>query len=279
MTSLSANVEICVAATVREGTELQTPKKKTLFHRPKAGAHRKSVGFDDVGPLSLRQQMVPPGHVLSAGGNLVGPEPLFHNLTFSAGGSHCPRDSCSYTCPPSLHPVSCAASFSSSSSTICPCDSTSDRLGPKNLMRSLELLRGLPKQVQRIVQPVIYSNAYWEHPKAVLLSVVADENTDVPARSVQSSRRPVSSAESSRRTRRAIPYLSLQVNFQATTNTDQSACTGQMAEPSLATGLCVLVISGYPPHSAGGEQLSGAYKSRGACCAGGDRSVRQGCRP
>ena len=210
MTSLSANVEICVAATVREGTELQTPKKKHFFHRPKAGAHRKSVGFDDVGPLSLRQQMVPTGHVLSAGGNLVGPEPVFHNLTFSAGGSHCPRDSCSYTCPPSLHPVSCAAS----SSTICPCDSTSDRRGPKNLMRSLELLRELPEEVQSIVQPVTYSNAYWGHPKAVLLSVVADENTDVPARSVQSSRRTVSSAESSRRTRRAIPYLSLQVNFQ-----------------------------------------------------------------
>ncbi|KAF0287675.1 hypothetical protein FJT64_013924 [Amphibalanus amphitrite] len=49
-------------------------------------------------------------------------------------------------------------------------------LGSKNLYRSVELLRRLPKKIQKIVRPVIQRNAYWAHPEQLLLAMVADED-------------------------------------------------------------------------------------------------------
>ena len=42
-----------------------------------------------------------------------------------------------------------------------------------NLMRSVELLRTLPTHLQDVIRPVVQRNAYWAHPEAVLLAMVA----------------------------------------------------------------------------------------------------------
>ena len=57
--------------------------------------------------------------------------------------------------------------------------------GAKNVMRSLELLRDLPPQLQRFIQPVIQRNAFWCHPEAVLLGMTADQDPQVRDRAVQ----------------------------------------------------------------------------------------------
>ena len=57
--------------------------------------------------------------------------------------------------------------------------------GAKNVMRSLELLRELSPQLQRIIQPVIQRNAFWCHPEAVLLGMTADQDPQVRDRAVQ----------------------------------------------------------------------------------------------
>ena len=57
-----------------------------------------------------------------------------------------------------------------------------------NLLFSLQLLRGLPQPLPSIIRPVIQRNAYWSHPEALLLAMVADPVEQVRARAVQSIR-------------------------------------------------------------------------------------------
>lgn len=100
------------------------------------------------------------------------------------------------------------------------------------------MLRKLPQEVQSIVQPVIQRNAYWAHPEAVLLSMVADENPEVRARAVHAIQKCRMQT-----TDEVRPYTIPQVNFQATTYTDLFDWDKtQVTEPPLTIGLCDSVI-------------------------------------
>ena len=56
--------------------------------------------------------------------------------------------------------------------------------GALNIMRSVELLRMLPTRLQDVIRPVMQRNAYWVHPEAVLLAMVADSDAAVRSRAV-----------------------------------------------------------------------------------------------
>lgn len=57
--------------------------------------------------------------------------------------------------------------------------------GALNVMRSIELMRKLPGRLQDIIRPVVQRNAYWAHPEAVLLAMVADPDAAVRTRAVE----------------------------------------------------------------------------------------------
>ncbi|KAF0289541.1 hypothetical protein FJT64_012242 [Amphibalanus amphitrite] len=110
--------------------------------------------------------------------------------------------------------------------------------GPKNFMRSLELLRKLPQELQNIVQPVTQRNAYWAHPEAVLLSMVADGNPDLRARAVHAIKKCRMQP-----TDEVRPYILPQINFQAATYAEVFDWDKtKMTEPPLTIGLCDSVI-------------------------------------
>ena len=56
--------------------------------------------------------------------------------------------------------------------------------GPKNAMRSVELLRSLPLHLQEIIRPVIQRNGYWLHPDTLLLAMAADDDPDIRAEAI-----------------------------------------------------------------------------------------------
>ena len=57
--------------------------------------------------------------------------------------------------------------------------------GSKNLYRSIELLRGLPVDIQRIIRPVISRNGFWAHPEQVLLAMISDEDQQIRTEAIQ----------------------------------------------------------------------------------------------
>ncbi|KAF0299123.1 Receptor-type tyrosine-protein phosphatase U [Amphibalanus amphitrite] len=57
--------------------------------------------------------------------------------------------------------------------------------GSKNVYRSIELLRGLPQDIQDIIRPVISRNGYWAHPEQLLLAMVADEDREIRTAAIQ----------------------------------------------------------------------------------------------
>ena len=82
--------------------------------------------------------------------------------------------------------------------------------GAKNVMRSLELLRQLPLQLQNFIQPVIQRNAFWCHPEVVLLGMAADQDPHVRERAVQVI------MECRQKPREQVrPYVLPKVNFSA----------------------------------------------------------------
>lgn len=53
------------------------------------------------------------------------------------------------------------------------------------MLRSLELLKTLPSTIRATIEPVIQRNAYWCHPEAVLLAMVADPDDAIRAKALQ----------------------------------------------------------------------------------------------
>ena len=56
--------------------------------------------------------------------------------------------------------------------------------GPKNLMAMIKFSRKLSKKLQELVQEVLQRNAYFAHPEAILLAMLADDDADIRARAV-----------------------------------------------------------------------------------------------
>ena len=88
--------------------------------------------------------------------------------------------------------------------------------GPQNLMRSIELLRFLPKKLQDYVRPVLQRNAYWAHPEAVLLAMVADSNPEVRDQAVTT----IMHCRQQQHTENVRPYLLPSLNFEAGSYTE-----------------------------------------------------------
>ena len=56
--------------------------------------------------------------------------------------------------------------------------------GPKNLTAMIKYSRKLSKKLQELVQEVLQRNAYFAHPEAILLAMLADDDADTRARAV-----------------------------------------------------------------------------------------------
>ena len=56
--------------------------------------------------------------------------------------------------------------------------------GALNVMQSVEFMRMLPARLQDGIMPLMQRNAYWVHPEAVLLAIVAASGVAVRAQAV-----------------------------------------------------------------------------------------------
>lgn len=56
--------------------------------------------------------------------------------------------------------------------------------GPKNYFKMVQNARKLGKSLQKVVQKVLQRNAYFAHPEAILLLMLADSNGDIRAQAV-----------------------------------------------------------------------------------------------
>ena len=57
--------------------------------------------------------------------------------------------------------------------------------GPRHLFRSLQLLKLLPDSIAAVVKPYISRNAYFAHPKNIMLSMLADTDNDKRAKATK----------------------------------------------------------------------------------------------
>ena len=133
--------------------------------------------------------------------------------------------------------------------------------GAGNVLRSLELLRTLPQSTQEIVQPVVQRNAYWVHPEAVLLAMVADQDQQVRAQAVQMIQRWRQQPRGLEVREFKIP----QVNFAASDLAELiEFSTALITEPPLTMGLSdaaieaiqntPLEVGAYPVHTVAVER-------------------------
>ncbi|KAF0287669.1 hypothetical protein FJT64_013938 [Amphibalanus amphitrite] len=132
--------------------------------------------------------------------------------------------------------------------------------GAKNVMRSLELLRQLPLQLQSFIHPVIQRNAFWCHPEAVLLGMTADQDPHVRERAVQVI------MECRQKPREQVrPYVLPKVNFSASNFTELLDWSAEdITEPPLTMTLsdaeirdiCAtpLEIGAFPVHTVAVER-------------------------
>lgn len=51
--------------------------------------------------------------------------------------------------------------------------------GSRHIFKYILWIRGLPKEVQAIIRPVIINNAYYCHPENILLSMITDEEQEI----------------------------------------------------------------------------------------------------
>ena len=132
--------------------------------------------------------------------------------------------------------------------------------GALNVMRSVELLRMLPTQLQDVIRPVVQRNAYWAHPEAVLLAMVADPDAVVRFRAVDAIRRCRQQPQEGVR-----PFKLPTINFAATHYTELLEWEKELiTEPPLTTDLtdaelqdiCCqpLQIAAFPVHTVAVER-------------------------
>ena len=57
--------------------------------------------------------------------------------------------------------------------------------GPRHYFKQIELIKKLPKNVQSIVKENISRSAYHAHPENVLLSMLADDRSEVRTKAVE----------------------------------------------------------------------------------------------
>ena len=57
--------------------------------------------------------------------------------------------------------------------------------GAKNVMRSVELPQQPPRQLQKVIQPVIQRDCYWVHPEALFLAMLTDRSSAVRHQAVE----------------------------------------------------------------------------------------------
>ena len=57
--------------------------------------------------------------------------------------------------------------------------------GPRHYFKQIELIKKLPKNVQSIAKENISRSAYHAHPENVLLSMLADDRSEVRAKAVE----------------------------------------------------------------------------------------------
>ena len=90
--------------------------------------------------------------------------------------------------------------------------------GAKNLYRSVQLLRELPEEIQKVVRPVLQRNAYWAHPEQLLLGMIANEHAELRLEAVRHIR-----AARQRETEDVRPFRLPTLKFGASSSVTSSA--------------------------------------------------------
>ena len=129
--------------------------------------------------------------------------------------------------------------------------------GSKNVFRSIELLRGLPREIQDTIRPVISRNGYWAHPEQLLLAMVADEDRESRTEAI----RHIRAARQRGKQEQEVRSFSLPtINFDAQRYVDLIDWAAEdVTEPPLLRGLsdselgeisaASLRIPAYPVHT------------------------------
>ncbi|KAF0291217.1 hypothetical protein FJT64_001141 [Amphibalanus amphitrite] len=129
--------------------------------------------------------------------------------------------------------------------------------GSKNVYRSIELLRGLPQDIQDIIRPVISRNGYWAHPEQLLLAMVADEDREIRTAAIQHIR---AAREREKEGQEVRKFTLPTINFGAQRYVDLIDWAAEkVTEPPLLRDLSVtelqgiaaapLRVSAYPVHT------------------------------
>ncbi|KAF0310017.1 Protein BANP [Amphibalanus amphitrite] len=132
--------------------------------------------------------------------------------------------------------------------------------GALNVMRSIELLRKLPSGLHDVIGRMVQSNAYWAHPEAVLLAMVADPDAAVRARAVELIQRCRQQLQEEVR-----PFKLPKVNFAATHYTELLDWEKELVtEPPLTANLTdselqdicdqPLRVAAFPVHTEGAKR-------------------------
>ena len=129
--------------------------------------------------------------------------------------------------------------------------------GSKNIFRSIGLLRGLPREIQDIIRPVISRNGYWAHPEQLLIAMVADEDREHRTEAI----RHIRAARDKGKHEQEVRSFSLPtINFNAQRYTDLIDWAAEdVTEPPLLRDLsdselceisaAPLQIPAYPVHT------------------------------
>lgn len=115
--------------------------------------------------------------------------------------------------------------------------------GPKHIFQSLRLVRKLPKNIQKIVKPIIERNAFFCHPENVLLSMISDERPTIRElgwRRIKKARENASRGSTVRKF--ILPKLNFDCdNYVSLINWGECA----LSEPPLTMGLTIDVIDNF----------------------------------
>ena len=149
--------------------------------------------------------------------------------------------------------------------------------GALNVMRSIELMRNLPGRLQDIIRPVMQRNAYWVHPEAVLLAMVADPDAAVRTRAVELIRRCRQQPQEDVR-----PFKLPVINFAATHYTELLDWEKELVtEPPLTANLTdselqdicdqPLQVAAFPVHTVAVERAVKVVTEAAAAVVGEER--------